>query len=102
VILEKMRITSEFISVMKILFQDVKTSIFFNGGIIKSFKVERGQGCLLSPYLLILMGWKGRPNETFGGAFNHEPGCQVSGWLFDCKDLQKNWVLEYLSFTFSR
>ncbi len=42
VILEKMKVASEFIGMMKILFQDLKTSIIFNGGIIESFKVERG------------------------------------------------------------
>jgi hypothetical protein len=104
VILEKMKVASEFIGMMKIMFQDIKTSIFFNGSTIESFKVEIGvrHGCFLSPYLLILMGWKERPNQTFGGAFSLEPGCQVSGWIFDWKDLQKHWVLEYLSFTFNR
>ncbi len=37
-----MKVASEFIGMMKILFQDVKTSIIFNRGIIESFKVERG------------------------------------------------------------
>jgi hypothetical protein len=74
---------------MKILFQDVKKSIFFNGGIIKFFKVDRwvenGDLTKLTRVPLIL---------------NLDVKL-VDDFLIK-KICKKNWVLEYLSFTFNR
>jgi hypothetical protein len=46
-----------FIIMVKLLFEDASAGISVNGGQSKQFRIMRGvrQGCLLAPYLFLLM-----------------------------------------------
>ncbi len=56
--MDMMGMAKEFMMKVKLLFQDAKATICFNGGISKTFQIERGvkQGCSLAPCLVIFAG----------------------------------------------
>lgn len=56
--MEMMGMAKDFTMKVKLLFQDAKATICFNGGISKTFQIERGvkQGCPLAPCLVIFAG----------------------------------------------
>jgi hypothetical protein len=57
-VMDMMGMAKEFMMKVKLLFQDATATICFNGGISKTFKIERAvkQGCPLAPRLIIFAG----------------------------------------------
>jgi hypothetical protein len=52
-----LRMVNEFINMVKLLYQDAESSIYFNGNMMTSFQISRGvrQGCPLHPYVFLLV-----------------------------------------------
>lgn len=56
--MKRLGMANEFIDMIKLFFQDVESSIYFNGNMTPCFQIRRGvrHGCPLVPYLFLLVG----------------------------------------------